>query len=383
LRGLKEDQRETKNEMQVRPLSIDRLTRTDAVRLKDLKDVIPAECYEIKRFRSWLTLIRIVSCIAILTLAIHHAPISEGLALLWQVPLLMSLWVLQGWTMMGLFVLGHDCGHRAFSKNKWVNKLIGTLCFSPLSNALHTWTVTHDHHHAHTQRRGEEVDWAAHLKTEEEFNASTWKDNLVVRLGYALPFGIFFWIITNTIRRGFLVRRQIGDERFAKERKELMISNLLMLLTLSIIYVGLYSYGGLWAIFKYYGIPGTITTLSGALVITVQHSNRHTLSYTKEAWSPLRGQIVSTFDVRFPRFIEWLWLDISIHIPHHVAPSMPWYHLRKAGTAIRTAFPEYYQSQKFSMWHLDWFAKTPFLIEDSDRGFYSMDLDENSLRTTT
>ena len=362
--------------MTVEPHTIDKLTRTESVRLKDLKDAIPSDCFEISAARSWFTLFRIIACIAIITVAIHHVPITADTGLLWQLPLLMVLWLLQGWTMMGLFVLGHDCGHRAFSRRKWVNKIIGTLCFSPLSNALHTWTVTHDHHHAHTQRRGEEVDWAAHLKTQEEFEATTWKKDLVVRLGYALPFGIFFWIITNTMRRGFLVRRQIGDQRYAKEKKELMISNVLMLVTLSIIYTSLYAYGGLWAIFKYYGIPGTVTTLSGALVITVQHANRHTLSYTKEAWSPLRGQLVSTFDVRFPRFIEWLCLDITIHIPHHIAPSIPWYHLRKAGKAVRSAYPLYYQSRKFSMWHLDWFAKTPYLVEEKEKGFYSMDIED-------
>ena len=97
--------------------------------------------------------------------------------------------------------------------------------------------------------------------------------------------------------------------------------------------------------------------------ITVQHANRHTLAYSKEGWTPLRGQLVSTFDVRFPRILEWLWLDITIHIPHHIAPAMPWYNLRKASTAVQTAFPQYYQTQKFSLWHLEWFAKTPFLHE--------------------
>ena len=222
--------------MEVRPFTIDKLTRSQSVRLRDLRDSIPEECFQIDAARSWWTLIRILGCIGILMGAIHALPLSWGAELMWQAPALCVLWLLTGWAMVGLFVLGHDCGHKAFSKKRWVNKVVGHLCMSPLSNALRTWTVTHDHHHAHTQRRGEEVDRAAHLKTREEFDQTSWRKDLIVRLGYALPFGVFFWIITNTVRRGFLVKRQIGERRFKLERMELLLSNLVMLTTISAIY---------------------------------------------------------------------------------------------------------------------------------------------------
>jgi omega-6 fatty acid desaturase (delta-12 desaturase) len=364
--------------MDVRPATIDARSRTESVRLRDLRDVIPAECFQIDALRSWFTLFRILATIAAFTTAIHFTPLTPDLNLLWQAPLLGLLWLFDGWAMVGLFVLGHDCGHRAFSKRTWVNKLVGHICMSPLSNALHTWTVTHDHHHAHTQRRGEEVDWASHLKTQEELDQLTWSSDFIVKLGYALPFGIFFWIITNTVRRGFLVERQIGTRRFEMERTSLRTSNLIMLATILCIYGSLFYFGGLWTMLKHYGIPGFIATVTGALIITVQHANRHTLSYTQEGWTPLRGQLVSTFDVRFPRLLETMWCNITIHIPHHVAPTIPWYHLRKASRAIQTAYPDYYQSQPFSTWHLSWFANTPVLREVPDKGFFVMDLPDNA-----
>jgi omega-6 fatty acid desaturase (delta-12 desaturase) len=364
--------------MQVRPFTIDKLTRSQSVRLRGLRDAIPAECFKIDPAQSWWTLFRIFGCIGVLMSAIHTLPLSWGPDLVWQAPILCALWLLTGWAMVGLFVLGHDCGHKAFSRTRWVNKVVGHLCMSPLSNALHTWTVTHDHHHAHTQRRGEEVDWAAHLKTKKEFDQTTWRKDLIVRLGYALPFGVFFWIITNTIRRGFLVKHQIGERRFNLERRELLISNLVMLSTISAIYGGLLVWGGLWTMLKYYGVPGFIATVTGALIITVQHANRHTLSYTQEGWTPMRGQLVSTFDVRFPRWLEWAWCNITIHIPHHVAPTIPWYHLPKASAALKAAYPNHYQSRPFSAWHLGWFATTPMLRKVEELGLYVMDLPENA-----
>jgi len=33
--------------------------------------------------------------------------------------------------LTGVFVIGHDCGHMAFSDRRWVNEVVGHLCLSP------------------------------------------------------------------------------------------------------------------------------------------------------------------------------------------------------------------------------------------------------------
>ena len=360
--------------MQACPQTIDARSRSEEVRLRDIFESIPRSCFKIQPGRAWWALARVGGSFALLTWALLALELTGGMDLLWQVPSLGLLFVLQGWTLLGLFVLGHDCGHRAFSEHAWVNQVVGHICMSPLANAFHTWVVTHDHHHAQTQRRGQEVDWASHLMTAEELAQTTWRSHPIVRLGYALPFGIFFWIVTNTVRRGFLVRWQIGEAKWRRERRRLTVSSLIMLATMAGIYGGLIGWLGLWMALKLYGIPAFIANIFGALVITVQHANRNTLLYTTEGWSPLRGQLVSTFDVRFPRLIEWMWCDINIHIPHHVAPAIPWYHLREASRAIRVAWPEYYQSTPFALDQLGWFAKTPLLREVPELGYFALDI---------
>jgi omega-6 fatty acid desaturase (delta-12 desaturase) len=355
------------------PKSVDARTRSESIRLADIRAVIPSACFEQDAKVAWFTIARVFVSFGLLSWARVALELRWGVALLWQLPALGGLWLLQGWSLLGMFVLGHDCGHRSFSRRPWVNKIVGHICMSPLANAFHTWVVTHDHHHAWTQRRGEEVDWASHLQTRAEFEQTTWRTHPVVRLGYALPFGIFFWIVTNTVRRGVLVRQQIGETKWRRERSALLVSNLIMLSTMIAVYGGLFAWGGLWMVFKLYGIPAFIANVFGALIITVQHANPSTLFYTDRGWSPLRAQLVSTFDVRFPRFIEWVWCDINIHIPHHIAASLPWYHLRAASLAIREAFPEYYQSRRFSIWQLAWFARTPFLREVPEKGYFEIE----------
>lgn len=53
---------------------------------------------------------------------------------------------------MQLFVVGHDCGHRSFSKNKLVEDIVGTLMFMPLIYPFEPWRIKHNHHHAHTNK---------------------------------------------------------------------------------------------------------------------------------------------------------------------------------------------------------------------------------------
>ena len=50
------------------------------------------------------------------------------------------------------FVIGHDCGHRSFSKNKLLEDIVGTFFFAPLVYPFEPWRIKHNHHHAHTNK---------------------------------------------------------------------------------------------------------------------------------------------------------------------------------------------------------------------------------------
>ena len=242
----------------------------------------------------------------------------------------------------------------------------------PLVNSFAVWVITHDHHHAHTQIRGHEVDWAAHLRTREEFSQTSWSRNPVIRLGYALPLGAFFWILWNTFRRSTSVRVFLPDRQYSKERRRLAISNALMLFGAVAIYGGLFWAGGLWFMIKYYGMAAFFATWVGALVVTLQHANQDTLYFDENSWKPIRGQVVSTFDIRFSRPLSWMWCHIDIHIPHHIAPRIPWYKLPEAREAILEAHPQIYQEKPFRLRDLRWMLRTPYLERDDERGTWAL-----------
>ena len=50
------------------------------------------------------------------------------------------------------FVVGHDCGHRSFCKNKLVEDIVGSIMFMPLIYPFDPWRIKHNQHHAHTNK---------------------------------------------------------------------------------------------------------------------------------------------------------------------------------------------------------------------------------------
>ena len=352
------------------PTEVDRRVREEKITLAQLQRLIPSEWFEPLPLRSWLTLCRVLgsAILGLYLLTLVH--LAWGLEILWQLPLLGLLWLLQGWVLVGLFVVGHDCGHQSFSRRPWVNALVGTICLAPLANSYFAWRITHNHHHANTQLRGQEVDWSVFLRTPEELASRSPRPSWIVRLGYALPFGIFLWIAWNTIRRGVEIKALVPSQGWETARIRLWLSTLVMGATLVFLYGGLWFLTGWWGMLKYPGIPALIAMLTGSLIITIQHTGEGSLLFEREGWTPVRGQLVSTFDVRFPVVLEFLWCNISLHVPHHIAPGLPCYWLKKASHALRGAYPDYYQSNKFGLKTLLWFKKTPVLQKAKGESYY-------------
>jgi omega-6 fatty acid desaturase (delta-12 desaturase) len=359
------------------PATVDAALSANPLSLPTIRRAIPRDCFALSAPRAWGALLRVVvsagACLFLLSRVQPH-PATDPLALVWQVPLLLVLWVMYGWVLVGAFTIGHDCGHRTFSRRGWVNTLVGHLCMTPLANSFHVWRLTHGHHHAHTNLRGQDVDWAAFLMTREEFESRGKAVPLIVRLGYALPFGIALWVTWNALRRGFALDAMLTPAQRVEERARIRWSNAILLAVLLVIYGGLWYAAGFWGMIKYHGIPALVAMFTGWLHITIQHANEASVLYEAPAWTPAKGQMVSTFDVRFPRVLEYLWFRINIHIPHHVSTGIPWYNLDRAAEALEHAYPDLYQKEAFTPRHLSWFYRTPFLRRVDDRGYFAMDV---------
>ncbi|KAL0296223.1 UNVERIFIED_CONTAM: Omega-6 fatty acid desaturase, chloroplastic [Sesamum radiatum] len=108
----------------------------DNVTLRDIIDTLPKKVFEIDDVKAWKSVLVSVTSYALGIFMIAKAP--------WY--LLPLAWAWTGTAVTGFancfsfifpllaqfFVIGHDCAHKSFSRNKLVEDIVGTLAFLPL-----------------------------------------------------------------------------------------------------------------------------------------------------------------------------------------------------------------------------------------------------------
>jgi acyl-lipid omega-6 desaturase (Delta-12 desaturase) len=345
---------------------IDERARAEGATVGAVRDLIPKECFRISPSRSWAALATAFARLALAILILTRIDPVWGPSLLWQIPALAAAWLFAGWCFTGLFVIGHDCGHMAFSERRWVNEVVGHLCLSAVYTGFHNWRIWHNYHHAKTQLRGQDPDWPEKMMTREEYDRAGLGDKAHVRLGFGTPLGIVVGFWTGMFRRTFMktTAPQIPLARGAE--RELLLSS-----TVTVAWT-LFHLGGAWPLAKYYLVPTFIAAGHGAMLTYLHHTSADAMVFDRADWTPFRGQVVSTFTVRFPRWIEAMWFDINIHLPHHLAPRIPWYNLRAAAEAIREARPDWYQERQFSLAYLRASWARPMIARAPGQDHYAM-----------
>src|SRR4051794_22714424 len=138
------------------PLRVDAICRESGTTLPTLRGVLPPEVFVFSPARAWLGFARAWALIAAGELLIANIHVSAAASALWTVPAIVGAWLVVASGMVGLFILGHDCGHGSFSRRRWVNTVVGHLCMSPILTGFHNWRLSHNHHHSHAQLRNED-----------------------------------------------------------------------------------------------------------------------------------------------------------------------------------------------------------------------------------
>jgi omega-6 fatty acid desaturase (delta-12 desaturase) len=333
---------------------------------------IPREYFRIDPVKSWTTLARCLLMIVISQYLLTLVDLTNG-QILWAKYLVMiPLWLYAGLSIVGLFVLGHDCGHYAFAKSKLTNVLVGHFTMSFMMTGYYNWMRGHNQHHRYTQMRAVDPDWPERMVTREEFKKLNLGDKLFVVAGLGSPIGIFTGFIFSMVRRIFPKTLIPQMELNKKQHREIIISNIVMLSVQIALITWLYQSFGSHILLKHFGVPAFIGMTTGALLTFLHHTNVDSPVFDKDEWTPFKGNIEATYDVRFPRIFEWLWLDINIHVPHHLAPSLPWYHLRPVAKLLKEQNSDIYNEKRFSLKILMDLWKHPLIEEDVSKDRYHM-----------
>lgn len=119
--------------------------------IKQLRDAIPAHCFERSAVTGLLYVARDIACLATTFYVFHNYVTPETVP---SYAARTALWTLytfmQGLFGTGLWVLAHECGHQSFSPSKTINDTVGWFCHSALLVPYFSWKISHGKHHKAT-----------------------------------------------------------------------------------------------------------------------------------------------------------------------------------------------------------------------------------------
>ncbi len=289
---------------------------------------IPRECYR-------RSVVRQLGAIAISLALLAAAIAALTLGPWWLMPL---GWIAAGTAGWGMVVIAHECGHHAFSKSARLNHLVGHLLMTPLLYPFHSWRLLHNIHHAHTNCLERDNNWVP--PTPEAYAALP----PPARALYYTVRRHAWWTATAVNWAADAFTTAMHGRRQAKEVR---FSIAMVVVFALLFFPPLFSLVGAWGVVKLYVVPWVITH-AWFSAVTMMHHTHPELPYLSGAeWSRAGSNLALTIHYRYPRWIERLVHNINVHAPHHVAPTIPFFHLPRAQQALMQAYPELVRVDRF------------------------------------
>lgn len=323
------------------------------VTLKNIIDSLPPEVFKIDNVKAWRTV------------AISITAYAAGLFLIAKAPwyLLPLAWFYTGTALTGFFVIGHDCAHKSFSTNKLLEDIVGTLAFMPLIYPYEPWRFKHDRHHAKTNMLVEDTAW--HPVVREEYDGfPSW-----MQLGLRLGLGpLRCWA---SIGHWLVWHFNLGLYR-PSERNRVKISLACVFAFMAIGWPLIIYEAGLVGWVKFWLMPWIGYHFWMSTFTMVHHTAPHIPFNDVKNWNSAQAQLGGTVHCDYPRWVEVLCHDISVHIPHHISQKIPSYNLRLANQSLRQNWGKYLNEAQWS-WRLMKTILTVCHIYDEEKNYVAFD----------
>ncbi|KAJ7288389.1 delta-12 fatty acid desaturase protein [Mycena rebaudengoi] len=291
-----------------------------------------------------------------------------------------SLWALYsfwaGLFATGLWVVGHEAGHQAFSESKTINNTVGWIIHSAVGVPYHSWRITHAKHHASTghMTQDQSVPTCSFelsrsdrgLKPldpkKEDLQGSSVSEEVQRELFEALgdsPVGATFGFMSYLIAGwpAYILTNAAGQRRYPKgtnhftpdavmfgphQRNQVLISDVGIFLWLAGIAAAVYTYG-LGTVFRVYGAPYLWVNHWLVLITFLQHTDPILPHYRAAEFTFPRGAL-ATLDRSLlgdlGPVMAWIGAHATLgisetHILHHVCSKIPHYNAWEASAALR------------------------------------------------
>lgn len=310
--------------------------------LNDVRAAVPPECYEQPTGRAVFA----ITQGALLWLAPIVALVLTDAA--WWSPALVAL---VGLGVAGLFVLGHDCSHRALFRSATVNRHVARWCMVPSLHNEAAWDLGHNRiHHGYTTRIGFDFVW--HPVTAEEYRALSRKNRLRHRLEWSM-FGSGAYYFRAVWWEKMMRFSPEGKRGAAYKRDNRQLFATFAVLVAAMATIGAFQGGAtraVWLVLATLVVPFLIFCHVIGWTVYVHHISPDLKWWPRREWSQFKGQMESTTIVEFPAVIDRLWFHhIFVHTPHHVDMRIPFHQLPAAARAIEAAFPDVVTREKWNV----------------------------------
>lgn len=334
--------------------------------IKTIKDAIPAHCFQPSLVTSYYYVFRDLTMVSALVWA--------ALTFIPSIPdpyLRVTAWMVygfvQGLICTGIWILGHECGHGAFSLHNKVNNITGWALHSFLLVPFFSWKFSHHRHHLYhghiekdmafvpaTAPKTSRQTLLAGIGLEELFDDTPiWQ--MLRLIGHQL-FGWQLYLLFNaTSGKGSHQRETTGLAKWFRvshfdptsavfrpsEAIFILLSDVGLAIMGTVLYFVAQKIGGLNT-FLLYGVPYIWVHHWLVAITYLHHHHSEVPHYTPEGWSYVKGAL-ATVDREFGFIGKHLFHGIiEKHVIHHLFPRIPFYKADEATEAVMPVIGKHY-----------------------------------------
>lgn len=354
--------------------------------IKEVLGAIPAECFERSALISFGYVFRDFAFVAALGYAASFIDPAfgfngevlngwAGFAAKWASWAL--YWTVQGWVMTGIWILGHECGHQAFSTSKTLNNTMGLFLHSFVLVPYHSWRISHAKHHAATGHLTRDEVFVPRTLSQRKFKQNPKKvevapgivldelleDAPIYRLGWLLVQQLFGWpayLFSNASGQlwypswtnHFDPKSLIFD---ARHRMDVLVSDAFLIGMFTLLTLFGQKMGGFGEVVKYYGIPYLAVNHWLVMITYLQHTDPSLPHYDATEWNFVRGALCTMDRNLLGPVGPYLMHGITeTHICHHLSSKIPHQNAWRATEALKEFLGPHYSSTDENMFVSLW-----------------------------
>ncbi|KAH9827610.1 Delta(12) fatty acid desaturase [Teratosphaeria destructans] len=344
--------------------------------IRELRLAIPDHCFHRSAWKTSAYILRDAALsIGLLLVASWIPSLQNGFlrAIAWA-----TYGFFQGLVFTGIWIIAHECGHRALFEHDTTNAAVGFVLHSILLVPFFSWKYSHASHHRYTNHMEKDTAFVPHtVQTIQK--RSAWRVavsemgedapffSLINLFGHQLigwPLYLFFHVTTGPksgrndpaapepiwLRNHFNPWSNLFTPQ---QRFGVFLSDIGIVTTLAILAIAGAEMGAS-KIFLFYGVPYLWVNHWIVAITYLHHNHANVEHFGPETWTYEKGAL-STIDRDFGFIGRHLFHHIiDSHVIHHTFSRIPFYHAEEATEAIKPLLGDRYKKDTTPFFQALW-----------------------------